>query len=118
MSLYYHHIVILHLSLHVGSTEWPQAIYTLLLGHLCSVRRRYSMFIHILLELHTTNGVLYTIDYIQYLTTLPIGGIPPVDTDSCFRALSGIGLQAGAGVITTTATVRHAGLQVWSWRYD
>lgn len=32
---------ILHLSLHVGSTEGPQAMYTLLLGHLCSVRRRY-----------------------------------------------------------------------------
>lgn len=52
-----------------------------------------------------------------FLTTLPIGSIPPVDTDSFIRALSSVGLQAGAGVIVTVANVKHTGFHKWSWRY-
>lgn len=53
----------------------------------------------------------------MYLTTLPIGSIPPVDTDSCLRALSGISLQAGAGVVVI-AIVRHTGAFKIVWRYE
>lgn len=43
--------------------------------------------------------------------TLPIDSNPPVNTDACIRALSGISLQEEAGVIATRATF-HTGFQI------
>lgn len=40
-----------------------------------------------------------------HLTTLPVGSVPPVDTDSFIRALGGVRLQAGAGVVSTVTDV-------------
>lgn len=101
-----------YLSLHVGSTVEPQAMYTLSLGHRCSVRRTKSV-----LNKHT--HIRYTTYRIKmhYLTALAVGFIPPVNTDSCFSTRDSIRRQAGAGVIGTVALVIITGLPIRVWRY-
>lgn len=60
-----------------------------------------------------------SINYELVLTTVPIGCIPPVDTDSCFRALRGIGLQGGAvSGIAIVASVRLTNCHKWTGEYD
>lgn len=62
-------VIILHLSLHVASTEGPQALYTLLLGHLCSVKWRYfkSLFLR---TPHSSCSIFISLSiYVSHHTT-------------------------------------------------
>lgn len=102
-----------HLSLHVGSTVEPQAMYTLSLGHLCSVRRIKNVS-------HKHAHIHYKrcrIKKTTFLTALAVGSVPPVNTDSCLSALDGVRLQAGAGVVAPIAMIEFTGLQIRYWRY-
>lgn len=101
-----------HLSLHVGSTAEPQALYTLSLGHSCSVKQYGNQ--QCVKAPHTSYTDIHYWET-MFLTAQAISSIPPINTDSFFGAFNSIGLQTGAGEIGTNATVITAGLQEWFW---
>lgn len=97
-------VELLYLSLHVGSTAEPQAMYTLSLGHVCSTIHKENIL----------NKYLSIYEYNkQHLTASTTSSIPPVYTNSCLSTLRSISLQAGAGVIATIAIIFSTGFQIW-----